>query len=96
MSTALSIAGLAVLGVGLAMIITGVVLAIADDRRTRDAARKAAGATGFAPQSLADTISSLAKLAEALLKYSLGMRLVFTGVLLVIIGGAIGGVSGLI
>jgi uncharacterized membrane protein len=96
MSTALSLAGLIVLGVGLALIITGVVLAILEDRRVTKAAQKAAGATGFAPQSLADTISSLAKLAEALLKYSLGMRLVFIGVLLVIIGGAIGGVGGLI
>jgi hypothetical protein len=59
------------------LILVGVGLAVSDARKKERAARKAAGTIVTEPYSIAETIGSLAKLADSLIKYPLGMQLVF-------------------
>ena len=84
---ATSIAGLVVIGVGLALVIAGTVLAWKEEsaRLKRDAVKG----------PVTDFVSGLAKLMDSLAKHPVGVRLVVLGIVLVFIGGVMAGVSGL-
>jgi hypothetical protein len=64
--TLLAITGLAVTLVGLALVILGAVLAIGDSTRAKVPTKG----------GLSDTLEALAKLADALAKHPVGVRLV--------------------
>jgi uncharacterized membrane protein len=82
------IIALALTAVGIGLIVVGVVVSLADRKRSLEEKGevKAEGTTG-------ETLEGLAKLAEALRDYPLGMQLIFVGVALLLAGGATGGVA---
>jgi len=88
MGTALGIAGIVVIFVGLAVIGVGTYLSWREDadRRKSEAALKGP----------AEVIKGLAALAEALSKHPVGIRLIFLGIVMIVIGGTLGGVGGLV
>ena len=74
---------------GVVLIIAGVVVSLVDwNRKHRD------GSTVIVTEgtSLHETISALAKLAEALKNLNLGMQLIFAGMALEIIAAFFGGI----
>jgi uncharacterized membrane protein len=83
--TLLAAMGLAVTAVGLGMAILGSVLAVGEVTHQSKDGTKSGG--------LPETLAGLAKFAEALAKHPVGIRLVFLGILLVIIGATMSGVS---
>lgn len=79
--SALSIAGLVVIVLGVVLIVVGTWHTLrAQPEQEED-------------KSLAEVIEGLAKFADALAKHPVGLRLVFVGVLLIILGGTISGIS---
>jgi uncharacterized membrane protein len=84
-------AGVITVGVGLAMIVIGTVMSVVDWSRQPDVhpgeQTKALG--------LSDTITALQKLVLALARHPMGIRLIVLGIVLVLIGGVLGGVSAL-
>ena len=80
---------------GVVLIAAGTWISIADWRAKQAAARaqqkKHANATE--PTGLTDAINALAKFAEALKGYPLGMQLIMVGVLLEIIAAFLGGIG---
>jgi len=91
----MAVASLIIVIVGICIIVIGVTLAFHDWKaKQRAEAPKRSGVRTEAA-GLGKTIGALAKLAKALESYPLGMQLVFVGVLVIIIGGVFGGVSGL-
>lgn len=91
--TAVSIAGLAVLGLGVLMIIPGTLMIIFDWQTDR--ARQRQEAVHIEAQALADTINALAKLVRALKGASQGMQLIVFGIILLLIGAALAGFGSL-
>ena len=84
---------------GIVLIGLGTVLALLDWKRKRDAETQALIEKGEAVSaeeaSLGEMLEGLAKLADALKGYPLGMQFVVWGIVLIIIGGIFGGVAGL-
>ena len=80
-------------GLGTALILTGSVISIMDwNRRHRI---KPDGGVVTEGTSVSEAIQGLAKLAEALRDYPLGMQLVFVGVVILIVAGVFGGIASL-
>ena len=88
----MAVAALAVVGVGLLLVVTGVVISISDWRDKKRKAKR--GAMENKPLGLAEDLTALKELALALAEKPLGMQLVVWGVVLLLIGGVMGGVSG--
>lgn len=81
------IIALALTGVGIFLILVGVWVSL-DEYKKKNA--------GLKPEDFSGgTLEGLAKLAEALKNYPLGMQLIFVGVALMLAGGTVGGVSSL-
>jgi TRAP-type C4-dicarboxylate transport system permease large subunit len=82
------VAALIVVGVGVGMILLGVFMTFRDwKRRTR-------GLTDAERDSLGGALKGLAKLLVALKSYPTGQRLIVFGIVVLMIGGVYGGVSG--
>lgn len=90
----MAVASLAVIGVGLLLILAGLYVSLAEwNSEHRRTGRP--GGVGTDPLGAEEVLTGLQKLADALLKHSLGFRLIIIGFGLVLVGGIIGGVSGL-
>jgi uncharacterized membrane protein len=89
MNHPMAVAGLVLVVVGILLILLGAWMALNDWKRER------AGKIGAKKEGLEATITGLTKLLEALKGYPTGQRMIVFGILLVIIGGLFGGVSGL-
>lgn len=83
--TPLAVAGLAAIAVGLVLVLSGAVVAIGEVRHPREGTK-----------GLPETLSALSQFADALARHPVGIRLVFLGVLLVILGGTMCGLSTLL
>ena len=83
MTTALQIAGLVVIGVGVILVLVGTGLAARAEAAIQE------------DKGFADVIKGLAQLADALAKHTVGVRLVFLGILLILIGGVFCGATAL-
>jgi hypothetical protein len=83
------IASLVLVGVGALLIGIGVWVSLADRKRSLE--KQGVTAEGTA----GETLEGLAKLAEALRDYPLGMQLIFLGVVLMLAGGTAGGIAAL-
>ncbi len=82
--TLLAITGAVITLTGLALVVVGTILAW-----KTETAKRARG-KGFT-----EAVGALAKLATALAKHPVGIRLVFLGIVLVLLGAIMSGVSGL-
>lgn len=76
-------------GVGVVLILLGAYMSLNDWKAKRDRAPEDKA------QSFDKTLEGLAKLADAIKGYPVGQQLIVWGILIVIIGGLFGGVSGL-
>jgi hypothetical protein len=83
------IIALALTGVGTFLIIVGVWVSLADRKRSLE--KRGVQTEGNAGPDL----EGLAKLADALRHYPPGMQLIFLGIVLMLAGGATGGVASL-
>lgn len=81
------IIALALTGVGLLLVLIGVGVSLADWRRSHGDL-KAEGTAG--------DLEGLAKLADALRDYPLGLQLIFLGIACMFAGGAVGGIKAVI
>ena len=87
----LGIASFVIIGVGVVLILTGLYLSVSDWRR-----KNPEEADGPVVTEALGTLGDLAKLAEALKGYPLGMQLIFVGIAVLIVGGAFGGAGALV
>jgi hypothetical protein len=77
-------------GLGVLLILTGCAISIADwNRRNRP---KTEAGVVTEPTGLADTLTALAKLADALKGHPLGMQLIMAGIVVLVIAGIFGGI----
>jgi uncharacterized membrane protein len=86
----MAIASLVLIGVGVLMILVGVWLTL------REQNKKLQSQLENKPKALGETFEGLAKLLEAMKTYPTGQRLIILGIVVVIIAGLFGGVSGLV
>jgi len=86
---AMAVLGLVLVGIGAILILLGAWMSVVEWKK------KLAGTTGAAPSGVGSTVTALAKLVEALKDYPTGQRMIVFGIVVAIIGGVIGGVSGL-
>lgn len=84
-----AVAGLVLVGIGALLILVGAWMSVVEWKKTLE------GKTDAERQSLEGALKGLAKLAEALKSYPHGQRMIVWGIVVVIVGGIIGGVSGL-
>jgi len=89
----MAVAALAVVSVGLFMIVAGVLISIIDWRSKKQEAKQ--GGMANKPLGLDADLTALKELVVALANKPLGMQLVVWGIVLLLIGGVMGGVSGL-
>lgn len=89
----MAIATFVLVGLGIALILTGSVISIMDWNRRHRA--KQEGGVVTEGTSVGETIQGLAKLAEALRDYPLGMQLVFVGIVVLFVAGVFGGIASL-
>jgi hypothetical protein len=87
MGLALGIAGISVMCGGLVLVGLGAYLAWREEARQRRDQSEFRGVAGI--------LHGLAALADALAKHPIGVRLVFLGIVVIVVGGAIAGVGGL-
>ena len=76
--------------VGVCMILLGTYMSLMDWRK------KHAGEVQTRSDSLEGTLTALGKLADAIKTYPPGQKLIVLGIVVVIIGGVFGGISGLL
>jgi hypothetical protein len=91
--TPLSLGGLIVLGVGVLMALTGLMMYVFDWQTAR--ARKRNEAPRVEAQSLEGVLKALTPLVNALKGASQGMQLVVLSIPFLVIGGALLGVGGI-
>ena len=84
------IVGLVVTAVGVLMILLGMGMAWQDWKR------RTIGKTEVERHALGETLEGLTKLLEVLKQYPPGQQMIVLGILLIIIGSTISGVSGLV
>lgn len=80
----LSVAGFAIILVGLVLVCMGAILAWREESRNRTNTK------GFS-----ESVDALGRLAEALASHPIGVRLVFLGIVLVVLGSLVSGVAGI-
>jgi hypothetical protein len=88
-----AVAALVVIGLGVVLIVVGVAISISDWRAKKREAQ--AGRMENKPLGLDENLTALKELVIALADKPLGMQLVVWGIVLLLIGGILGGVSGL-
>jgi hypothetical protein len=84
-------------GIGVGLIILGAVISVVEwNRKYRSAQRAAAReeeGVAIEGTGLPEALEGLAKLADALKDHPLGMRLIFAGIVVLVIAGIFGGVT---
>ncbi len=83
----IAIVSLVLVGVGILLILLGAWLSLAEWKRANPAA--------IAARDLGETLTGLARLLDALKDYPVGRQLIVLGIVILIIAGIFGGVSGL-
>lgn len=83
------IVALVLTGVGALLVVVGIYVSLSDRKRSLENQKVHPEGTG------GETLEGLAKLADALRDYPLGMQLIFLGIVLMLAGGATGGVAAL-
>jgi hypothetical protein len=78
---------LALTFVGIVLVVIGVYVSLSDWRRSH---------AGLKVEGTAGELGALAKLAEALRDYPLGLQFIFLGIACMIAGGAVGGISAIV
>ena len=86
----MAIASFIIMGVGVVLVLVGVYVSLSDWKQKQRRAEAAAET-----YSLDKSLDALAKLADALKGHTLGMQLIIMGIVVILVGGVIGGVSGL-
>jgi hypothetical protein len=86
---AMAVLGLILVSIGAFLILLGAWMSVVEWRK------KLVGSPGAKPSGVGSTLTGLAKLMTALKDYPTGQRMIVFGIVVVIIGGVIGGVSGL-
>ncbi len=89
MSNAYAVAGLVLVGVGTLLILLGAYISLQDWNKKRE------GLTDAQKNALGGALEGLTKLADALKSYPLGQQLIVWGIVVTILGGILGGISGL-
>jgi len=89
--SALSVAGYAVLGLGVVMVLAGTLMTMFDWQTDR--ARRRQVQVHVDNQNLADNINAMTKLVGALKGTSQGMQLIVFGIVVLLIGAALLGVG---
>jgi hypothetical protein len=85
----MAIVSLALVGVGVILILLGAWMSLRDWKRKHEAEMDAK------PDSLEGTLKGLAQLLEALKPYPASQRLIVFGIVVLIVAGLFGGISGL-
>jgi len=85
----MAVTSLVLVAVGVLLIILGAWMSLNDWKRKR------VGAIGAKQEGLDKTLTALTKLLEAMKDYPPGQRLIVFGIVVLIIAGLFGGVSGL-
>jgi hypothetical protein len=80
------IIALVLTGTGVVLVGIGVGVSLSDRRKKQSV-------SGPQAQGTAGEVQALAKLAEALKDYPLGLQLIFLGIACMVFGGGIGGIS---
>ena len=81
-------------GLGVAMIIIGVIVSLADwNRKREEQERQKKKGVITEATGLDETLKGLAKLADALKTYPLGIQLIVWGIVILVIAGIFGGVG---
>ena len=84
-------------GVGVGLIILGATISVVEWNRKYRATQSGAaieeGGVSTEGVGLPETLGGLAKLAHALKEHPLGMRLIFSGIVILIVAGIFGGVA---
>lgn len=86
----MGVLSLVLVGIGAAMIVAGVVVALLDWRKKQQPAPGE-----LVQESLPDTLGALEKLIKAMESYPFGLKLVVLGIVVVVVGGTLGGISAL-
>jgi len=86
----MAIMGLVLVGVGVLLILLGAYMSHKEWQRKLDELPHVQA------QALEDELKGLARLADALKGYPVGMQLIVWGIVIIIIGGTLGGVAGLV
>jgi hypothetical protein len=89
----MAVAALVVVGVGLVMVVTGVVISVVDWRQKNAEAKNQAMRTHAL--GLAEDLNALRKLVIVLKSQPLGEKLIVYGIVVMVIGGILGGVAAL-
>lgn len=92
----MAVAGLAVVVIGVLLIAAGAIITVVDWRDERSKRDKAHPGLEGKALGLDETIGALEKLLIELAKHPVGTRLIALGIVCVLIGGALGGVGGLV
>jgi len=79
-------------GLGVLLIVIGMIVSLVDWNR-RNQPKAVEGKVVTEATSLGDTLTGLAKLADALKNHTLGMQLVMLGIVVLIVAGIFGGVA---
>ena len=83
-----TLATLLLVVLGVALILLGAWMSLRDWQQKRE------GRLKTRPESLDETLQGLAKVLEALKAYPVGQRLIVFGIMVLIIAGILGGISG--
>jgi hypothetical protein len=90
----MAIVSLVLVGLGVALIIVGAAISVADwNQRRRQQQEKVTKGVITEATGLDETLKGLAKLADALKGYPLGMQMIVWGIVVLVIAGIFGGVA---
>lgn len=92
----MAILSLALIALGTLLIVVGAVISVTEWKETMAAPpEEVETEPAGIGEDIGEALSGLAKLAEALKQHPLGMQFIILGIAIVIIGGVIGGLSGM-
>jgi predicted RND superfamily exporter protein len=91
----MDVIAIVVVGIGLILVLLGAIVTIVDWHDHRAASKQSHPGVEGRELGLDTTITALQKLLAELAKHPLGTRLIVLGMVLVLIGGVLGGVSGI-
>jgi hypothetical protein len=84
-------------GIGIGLILLGAIISVVEWNRkfrtTQNAAAREEAGVATEGTGLPEALEGLAKLADALKEHPLGMRLIFVGIVILIVAGIFGGVA---
>ena len=89
----MAVTSLILVAVGILLILFGAWMSVREWEKAQ--AKLLEGKAGAEKASLSESLSSLAKVLEALKTYPAGQRLIVFGIIVLIVAGLFGGISGL-